>query len=119
MKLDGINSKPHRKKSHREIIDRVIVFCFYPLPGYEHYKLLSINLFHESTHHQAQPHDKPDKTIKCILCKTSKVYNVIFHDCVGGMYAGKQNLHSNDYIHLTELHENIPCIPTYISYDSV
>ena len=49
MQLAGLNSKPHGVKSLRDIIDRTIGFCFYPPPVSEHYKLLHLEKFHEST----------------------------------------------------------------------
>ena len=53
MQLVDINYKHHGGKSLRDIIDRSIVFRFYPPPGSDHYKLLPLDRFHGSTHRQA------------------------------------------------------------------
>ena len=64
IQLADINSKPHGGQSIGYIIDRAIGVHFYPPPGPEHYKLLRLDRFHISTHHQTQSHGKPTKTIE-------------------------------------------------------
>ena len=80
MQLDDLNSKPHRAKSPRYIIDPEIGLRFYPPPGSEHHKIIYLNSLHGPTHRQVNSHDKPDKKIKCTLHVTCKKYNVIHHD---------------------------------------
>ena len=61
----------------------------------------------------------PKETIKCTLCETYEVYNLLRHNRMGEIYAGKHTSCSNNYIHLTRIHDKIRRIPTYISYNSV
>ena len=61
MQLADINSMPHGEKNLIDIIDRSIVVLLYPPPGSEHYKLLCLNRFRLSTHHQTPSHDKHSK----------------------------------------------------------
>ena len=58
IQLADINSKTCGVKGLIDIIDRAIGFRFYPPPVSEHYKLLRLNRFYGSTHHQISLHDK-------------------------------------------------------------
>ena len=50
MQISDLNSKPLGVKSLRDLINRTIVVRLYPPLGSEHYRILHLEMFHESTH---------------------------------------------------------------------
>ena len=50
MYLADLKSKPHGGKGLRDVIDLVVVLCYYPAQGSEHYNLLCPEMFHGSIH---------------------------------------------------------------------
>ena len=51
--------------------------------------------------------------MKCILCKKSEVYNVLFHDRAGKLHMKTHPSYPNDYINLTQLKEK-DCVFVHI-----
>ena len=51
-----------------------------------------------------------------MIIQTKKVHTVLRCNWVGELYAGKNTLCSNNYLHHTWLYEKIPLVPTSISY---
>ena len=45
--------------------------------------------------------------MKCILCETSEVYNVLFHNRAVNIYTGKHTSYPNYCVHLTRLNYDI------------
>ena len=74
--LPGYYMLVMKRKSLRDLIDRAIGVRLYTPPGSEHYKLLYLDWFHGSTHHQAPPNDKYTKK-RWILYDYSDVYNLL------------------------------------------
>ena len=76
MQLSDLNSKPHCRKSLRDIIGIEFGFCFYPPTGSEHYTLLLLNWFYGSTHINYN-------TVIIIRRKLCDVYNMLHPNCTG------------------------------------
>ena len=82
MKLADINSKPHGGKILRDLIERLIVYRFYPPTGLKIYKLFLLDQFHGPSHINDNHMKKNDTTLARIdytniLC--SKMYHK--HPC--------------------------------------
>ena len=84
MQPADLDFKPHGGKGIIDTIDCMIGLHVYPPPELEHYKLIFIDRFHGSTHHQTPPHDKHRK----IMIRESRdVYNVFHPDSASTLNA--------------------------------
>ena len=76
----------------------------YPSPCSKNNHILCLDRSHGPNHRQVHSHNEQDKKIiDCTLCNNYELYNVIHHNIMRKMYAGKHTLHSNDCINLNWL----------------
>ena len=68
MQLSDLNSDPHVRKGLRDLIDRMIVVCFYPPPGSQYHKLLCLDKFHGYTHISETHRNNDETKLDCIMC---------------------------------------------------
>ena len=53
IQISDMSSKPHGKKNIRDLIGQAVGLRIYPPPWSEYSKLICLNSFHISNHHQA------------------------------------------------------------------
>ena len=114
MQLRYINLKPHGVKSLMDLIEWAIGVQFYSPQGSEHYKLLCLDKFYDSTHGQTFSHDKQAK-------KRYEYWLSLIMSIMRFIKITRANFRwkSNNYIHTTQLHKKRPLVIPSLSCGSM
>ena len=107
------------KQSIRDIIDHAIHAWFYHPPGSDHHNPPPLTGSTDPITVKCIGVIIQRKKMKFLLYQNNEVYDEIYHDLTGEVFAGKHTSFYNDYVHWNWLNEKRLRVPISISYNSV